>query len=280
MDDLVILTVAGIVVGWALRRLLQPTFALPLLARENYRGRTVATAAGVVLPITAVLMEGGRDALASFDLGHQINPIRGLVLFATVSFGLLGLVDDLVGSGHARGFRGHLAELWHGRLTTGGLKLIGGVAAAAVIAGARNPHSPGRLVVDAAVIALSANLANQLDRRPGRVIKVAVVCFVVLVAAAPANKDSLAGVGVVIGAALALAVDDLRERLMLGDVGANVVGACLGTAVVLAYSFPVRVGVLVAVAVLNLVGELSSFTRLIDAFPPLRALDRAGRQDP
>jgi len=50
--------------------------------------------------------------------------------------------------------------------------------------------------------------------------------------------------------------------------------------VVLAYSFPVRVGVLVAVAVLNLVGELSSFTRLIDAFPPLRALDRAGRRDP
>jgi hypothetical protein len=201
------------------------------------------------------------------------------VLFATVSFGLLGLVDDLVGSGHARGFRGHLAELSHGRLTTGGLKLLGGAATAAVIAAARNPHSLGRLLVDAALIALSANLANQLDRRPGRVIKVAVVCFVVLVAAAP-SRDPLVGIGVVIGAALALVVDDLREVLMLGDVGANVVGACLGTGVVLAYSFPVRVGVLVAVAALNLVGELSSFSRLIDGFPPLRALDRAGRREP
>jgi hypothetical protein len=202
-----------------------------------------------------------------------------VILFAAVGFGLLGLVDDLVGSGHARGFRGHLAELSHGRLTTGGLKLIGGIAVAAVIAGARNPHSPGRLLVDAALIALSANLANQFDRRPGRVLKVAVVCFVVLVAAA-ADRDSLAGVGVIVGAAAALVVDDLRERLMLGDVGANVLGACLGTGVVLVYSFPVRVGVLVAVAALNLIGELSSFTRLIDAFPPLRALDRAGRRDP
>jgi hypothetical protein len=50
--------------------------------------------------------------------------------------------------------------------------------------------------------------------------------------------------------------------------------------VVLAFSFPVRLGVLAVVAVLNLVGELSSFTRLIDAVPPLRAVDRAGRRDP
>src|SRR4051794_5136691 len=279
MRDVVVLAVAGVVVGWALRVLLQSILELPLLARENYRGRTVATAAGIVLPITAVLVEGGRDVLASFDLGHQINPVRGLVLFAAVGFGLLGLLDDLVGTGHARGFRGHLAELSQGRLTTGGLKLIGGAAAAAVIAGARNPHSPGRLLVDAALIALAANLANQFDRRPGRVIKVAAVCFVVVVAAAP-NRGPLGAVGVVVGATLAMVVDDLRERLMLGDVGANVVGACLGTGVVLAYSFPVRVGVLIAVAALNLVGELSSFTRLIDAVPPLRALDRAGRRDP
>src|SRR4051794_38565614 len=236
MRDVVVLAVAGVVVGWALRVLLQSILELPLLARENYRGRTVATAAGIVLPITAVLVEGGRDVLASFDLGHQINPVRGLVLFAAVGFGLLGLFDDLVGTGHGRGFRGHLAELSQGRLTTGGLKLIGGAAAAVVIARARNPHSPGPLLVDALLIALAANLANQFDRRPGRAIKVAVVCFVVLVAAVP-NKDVVAKIGAVMGAMMALVVDDLHERLMLGDVGANVIGACLGAAVVLGCSF-------------------------------------------
>lgn len=279
MRQVVVLTAVGIAVGWALRTLLQPIFQLPLLARENYRGRTVATAAGIVAPVTAIVVEAGRDVLGSFDVGHQVTSVRALILLAAVGFGLLGLLDDLVGSGHARGFRGHLAELSHGRLTTGGLKLLGGAAVALVIAGAQDAHSPGRLLVDAALIALAANLANQFDRRPGRVMKVAAVCFVVVVAAAP-NRSALGGVGVVVGATMALLIDDLHERLMLGDVGANVVGACLGTGVVLAYSFPVRVGVLVAVAALNLVGELSSFTRLIDAVPPLRALDRAGRRDP
>jgi len=270
---------AGLVAGTGLRFLLRPLFASPLLARENYRGRTVATAAGLVIPVAAVFVEGGRALLASLGAGHPLTELRALPLIAALAFGLLGLADDLVGSGHARGFRGHLTELAHGRLTTGGLKLLGGAAIALVIAGVRDPHSIGRLLADAALIALAANLANQLDRRPGRMTKVAVAAFIVIAFAA-VNEDTVEGVAVVVGAMAALFVDDLRELLMLGDVGANVVGACLGTSVVLAFSFPVRLGVLAAVAALNLVGELSSFTRLIDAVPPLRALDRAGRRDP
>jgi len=270
---------AGLVAGTGLRFLLRPLFASPLLARENYRGRTVATAAGLVIPVAAVFVEGGRALLASLGAGHPLTELRALPLIAALAFGLLGLADDLVGSGHARGFRGHLTELAHGRLTTGGLKLLGGAAIALVIAGVRDPHSIGRLLADAALIALAANLANQLDRRPGRMTKVAVAAFIVIAFAA-VNEDTVEGVAVIVGAMAALFVDDLRERLMLGDVGANVVGACLGTSVVLAFSFPVRMGVLAAVAALNLVGELSSFTRLIDAVPPLRALDRAGRRDP
>jgi len=279
MTGVVVFFVVGVAAGWVVRTVLRPVFASPLLARENYRGRTVVTAAGIVVAVAAIVVEAGRTVLATLDVGHRVTPARALVLFAAVAFGLLGLLDDLVGSGHARGFRGHLAELAHGRLTTGGLKLIGGAAVAVIVAGGRDPHSFGRLLVDGALIALAANLANQFDRRPGRVTKVAVAAFVVLVAAA-SHRHELEGVAVVVGATAALFVDDLRERLMLGDVGANAVGACLGAGVVLAYSFPVRVGVLVAVALLNLVGELTSFTRLIDAVPPLRALDRAGRRDP
>jgi len=270
---------AGLVAGTGLRFLLRPLFASPLLARENYRGRTVATAAGLVIPVAAVFVEGGRALLASLGAGHPLTELRALPLIAALAFGLLGLADDLVGSGHARGFRGHLTELAHGRLTTGGLKLLGGAAIALVIACVRDPHSIWRLLADAALIALAANLANQLDRRPGRMTKVAVAAFIVIAFAA-VNEDTVEGVAVVVGAMAALFVDDLRERLMLGDVGANVVGACLGTSVVLAFSFPVRLGVLAAVAELNMVGELISFTRLIDAVPPLRALDRAGRRDP
>jgi hypothetical protein len=252
---------------------------LPALARQNYRGRAVATAAGIVVPFTALLVEAGRDALASFDVGSGLTSARVVVLVAASSFGLLGLFDDVVGSGHAQGFRGHVGELVRGRLTTGGVKLVGGAAAALVVVTAVDDGSPGRLLVDAALVALAANLANQLDRRPGRVIKVGATAFLAL-AIATAARPALDGVAVVVGATVALLVDDLRERLMLGDVGANVLGACLGLGVVLTCSYEARVIVLVAVASLNLVGELSSFTRIIDAVPVLRAIDRAGRRDP
>ncbi|TMK84140.1 MAG: hypothetical protein E6G57_15185 [Actinobacteria bacterium] len=279
MRNVAVFAVIGLAVGWVTRLFLQPVFRLPLLARENYRGRTVPTAAGIVVPFTALLVEAGRGFLASVDVGHRITGARTLTLFVVVGFGFLGLVDDVVGSGHAQGFRGHLRELARGRLTTGGLKLVGGAAIGLVVAGVRDAGSPGRLLVDAALIALAANLANQLDRRPGRVIKVGLVAFVLLCVAAT-HVSAIEGVAVVLGATAALLVDDLHERLMLGDVGANVLGACLGTGVVLASPFAVRAGVLVAVAALNVLGELSSFTRLIDAVPPLRALDRAGRRDP
>ena len=82
----------------------------------------------------------------------------------------------------------------------------------------------------------------------------------------------------VVGAALGLLLDDLHERLMLGDAGSNVLGAVLGLGVVVACGTATRDIALVAVALLNGAGELVSFSRVIDAVAPLRALDRAGRR--
>jgi hypothetical protein len=57
-----------------------------------------------------------------------------------------------------------------------------------------------------------------------------------------------------------------------------VLGAALGLGVVLACAPGTRTVVLVAVALLNLVSERVSFSRVIAAVPPLRAADRFGRQ--
>ena len=86
----------------------------------------------------------------------------------------------------------------------------------------------------------------------------------------------LAAAGVVVGGGLALVVDDLRERLMLGDTGANLLGGVVALAVVVAGSPVVRLGALGVVLVLNGVSEWVSFSRVIDRFPPLRAIDRFG----
>jgi UDP-N-acetylmuramyl pentapeptide phosphotransferase/UDP-N-acetylglucosamine-1-phosphate transferase len=272
----------GLVVGYLAARLAwlvaRPLFALPALARHNYRGRALPTGAGVVLPLAALVVEGGRAVAATLGVGDVggLGSVRGLVLVAALGFGLLGLVDDLAG-GADHGFRGHLGALAGGRLTTGALKLVGGGILGLVVVAPAAGTSPVRLVADACLVALSANLANLLDRAPGRTVKGSVAAFVLLALAA-SRTAALSATAVVIGAGLGLFLDDLHERLMLGDAGSNVLGAVLGLGVVAACGPAARDVVLVAVAALNVAGELISFTRVIDAVPPLRALDRAGRR--
>ena len=274
---------AGLVVGFLAARLTwvaaKPVFAAPALARPNYRGHVLPTAAGIVLPIAALVVEAGRAVAGAFGVGDDggATAARMLTLTAAAGFALLGLVDDVAGTGADRGFRGHLRALTRGRLTTGGLKLVGGAAlAVVVVAPMTGGDSPGRLLADALLVALAANLGNLFDRAPGRAIKLGAGAFAAL-ALAVGWDPTLAGVAVVVGAALGLALDDLHERLMLGDAGANVLGGVLGLGVVLACAPVTRTVVLAAVAALNLAAELVSFSRVIDAVPPLRALDRLGR---
>jgi UDP-N-acetylmuramyl pentapeptide phosphotransferase/UDP-N-acetylglucosamine-1-phosphate transferase len=190
---------------------------------------------------------------------------------------VLGLLDDVLGSGgDGRGFRGHLTAMRRGRLTTGGLKLLGGTAIALVIASSGPGDGVVQVLIDALVIALAANLANLLDRAPGRVLKAGAAAGVVL-GVLTALDPGLAGLAVALGALLALLWADLRENLMIGDTGANVLGAALGVGLVLTAPVGARAGALAVLVVLNLLSEVVSFSSVIDRVPPLRWLDRAGR---
>jgi UDP-N-acetylmuramyl pentapeptide phosphotransferase/UDP-N-acetylglucosamine-1-phosphate transferase len=267
-----VLGLAGGVVGWAL---LRETFAAPLFLRTNVRGAEVPVAAGVLLPVVLVA------AAALLVLGDRLGwvelhdgALRTAVAAAT-GFGLLGLLDDLAGDA-SKGFAGHLRALGRGRLTTGAVKLFGGGAVAVLVASAGSDERPGRLLADAALIALAANLANLLDRAPGRVAKVALLAAIPVAVVAGVD-DRMVGPVVIAGATLALLWPDLREQLMLGDTGANVLGATLGLAVVLSTAATTRTVVLVVLLALNLASERVSFSRVIDRTPPLRVLDRLGR---
>jgi hypothetical protein len=270
--------IVGFLAGRLIWMLMRPALTTTITMRENWRGHEVVTAAGLALPLTALVVEAGRAVAGAVGAGaaHGLSGARALVLVVALGFGLLGAIDDLLGEGHARGFRGHVAALFGGRLTTGGLKLVGGVSVALVAVAPVAGESITRLLADGALVALAANLGNLLDRRPGRVIKVAGVTFVAL-AVATGGAHALGGVAVVIGAALALLLDDLHERLMLGDAGANVLGAALGLGVVVSCAPRTRLVVLAVVAGLNLLSEVVSFSRLIDAVAPLRFLDRGGQ---
>ena len=274
---------AGLVVGFLAARLvwllLRPVFGGEVFRRENYRGHALPTAVGLVLAVATLIVEGARVVTASAaGDGSRIGGARLGVLVLAVGLSLFGIVDDLAGDGDRRGFRGHLRSLAEGRLSTGGLKLIGGGAVALVAVAAVRPGGGfGSLLTDAALVALAANLGNLFDRAPGRTIKVSLLAFLVLVAATGATAE-LGATAVLVGGALAMLLDDLHERVMLGDTGANLLGGGLGLAVVATGSDVARLAVLAVVCILNGISEWVSFSRVIDGFAPLRILDRAGRR--
>lgn len=268
---------AGVVFGVAAWLASRELFAGRAFSATNYRGRQVPVGAGVLVAVAAIAAEA--VFTVSDAAGHWPGQTgaRLLVLLAAVGFALLGLVDDLGAEGDIRGFTGHVRAAARGRLTTGGVKLLGGGLLAVVLAGAADVGNGWRLVPDALLIALCANLGNLFDRAPGRTTKVSILAFVALVAATGAPRD-LIGVAVVVGAAIGLLLFDLREELMLGDAGANALGAVLGLGLVLSSGFTARLVVLAVVAALNVASEWVSYSNVIDRIGPLRAADRAGRR--
>ena len=251
--------------------------AAPVLRRRNYRDQMVPTAGGVLIVLAVLVIEAGRAVLGALGLGDEpgLTLARSLVLFAVFGFGMLGLIDDLIGGEEAQGFRGHLGALFRGRVTTGLMKLLGGAAVAVVLVATPGFASGRRLIVDAVLIALAANLGNLLDRAPGRATKAGLVAYLPLAVVLGTGSVGIA-IAPVMGAALGLLGPDLREQVMLGDTGANVIGAVLGLGVVLGLGQTARTSVLVVVLGLNVAAELVSFSRIIERVPPLRALDRWG----
>ena len=161
-------------------------------------------------------------------------------------------------------------------MTTGLVKLVVGPVVA-LIAVAALPNNA--LVVPAIVVALAANLGNLLDRAPGRCTKVALLAGVpaVAVAAAASGHRPIAGAALLLGAAVATLPSDLGERLMLGDTGANVVGAAAGLAIVVGAGHRGELVAAVVLLGLTLASERWSFSAVIERVPPLRALDNLGR---
>jgi hypothetical protein len=185
----------------------------------------------------------------------------------------LGCYDDLAGVTHAKGLRGHLAALRRGEVTTGIVKMAG-LAAAGLLAAPPRRHLAGRLA-DAALIAGTANLVNLLDLRPGRALKVVTLTGAPL--AVGRNEGAIGAIGAV-ATAVALLPGDLGEEHMLGDCGANALGALIGWSLAVRAGLPARMLALASVVGLTLASERVSFSAVIDGHQALAAVDRWGRQ--
>lgn len=266
--------VAGAAISGALWRGLAPQWrASEVLRRRNYRGHELPVASGVVI-VLAVLVGSAAYLLAagiSGFTGTEAQRLAALTAGGTVGFGMIGLLDDLVGATSTKGFRGHLGAVARGQVTTGLVKLVWGILIGLLAV----PDGGWATVRGGLLVAATANLGNLFDRAPGRVIKVSLLGGVV-VAVLGADAWELAGPMLVLGAGAGLLVPDLRERCMVGDTGSNVLGAAVGYGLVVSCGATGEWTALAVVVALNLLSEVVSFTQVIDATPPLRALDRWG----
>jgi UDP-N-acetylmuramyl pentapeptide phosphotransferase/UDP-N-acetylglucosamine-1-phosphate transferase len=239
--------------------------------RTNYAGRPVTLLGGPALAVAAT---------ATGVLGAPDGLRAATVVVGTVS-GLVGGYDDLVGArpeqARDKGLAGHLRALRAGRVSAGAVK-VAGIGAAGAVAGlltsrGRGPGALTDAALTAGLVAGTANLVNLLDLRPGRAAKAGVL-------AAAATLGGPAGTLVAgpLGATAAVLPADLGERVMLGDSGANALGALLGLRLAAGPSRGRRAGLLAAVVALTLASEKVSFTQVIEATPGLRQLDRLGRR--
>jgi len=315
--------------GWGIpalaMRALAPSLEASPLVSENYRGRKVFLGLGLVWAVWTVSLfaaSAALDAVAGFAEpsygsvemllfdGPLTMPVYAVPMILVLASILFGMADDVFGTRADKGFRGHLSALLHGRLTTGGMKLLGiGVVSAvygwyAVADSAKAEGVPvaigvGWWVAATLVIAFSANLLNLLDLRPGRALK-SYAAFATLAgvlfgldaveqyqaftaesAAGWTQTDTLVTLAalllVLLGPVFAVWRLDLGERGMLGDAGSNAMGAIVGYLLAGALPLPWLAAAAFLLAGLNLLSERLSFSTIIEKVPPLRFVDRLGR---
>ena len=249
------------------------------LERVNYRGAVLAFPLGALLvsvSLIALVPLAILDDRADLDL---LEPELGRWLGYVVGVAFLGLLDDMLGRGHAgdtaRGWRGHARAVASGQLSTGAIKAIGSLGLAAFAVSGTGREIFGYLA-DLALLLLATNLFNLLDLRPGRVEKALVLLLAGLCLGAW-TAFPLELLGVFIGPLLIGAALTLRERAMLGDAGANLAGAVAGVALLVTLSEDARLIALAIVLALTAYGEFRSISAAIERLPVLRDLDRIGR---
>jgi UDP-N-acetylmuramyl pentapeptide phosphotransferase/UDP-N-acetylglucosamine-1-phosphate transferase len=278
--------------------------------RLNYRERPLPFPFGVLIVIAALIALIPLALLTRLAGAEIFHPELLPIALYALGVATLGLIDDTLGEDRAgppgdssgsgarralgvseppgargqlsrpprpapRGWRGHGRTVLRGELSTGALKAAGSLGLALFAMGLED-FSKARWILAVGVLVLATNAFNLLDLRPGRAIK----AFVLLGAGltlGSLDARPLWSLGLFAAPALVAGLYDLRERAMLGDTGANLLGGLAGLWLVLTLS---QTGQLIALALLiaiTLYGELRSISALVERTPGLRALDSWGR---
>lgn len=241
---------------------------------KNYMGQTIPVSAGLSFFMAVMLVY-----LLIFGFYSRMGGITSVFLMGIIAISFLGFIDDTLGNRQITGLKGHFKALFRGKLTTGGLKALGGGVIALYLAVSTVPSSVGwgEVLLDAVVIALFTNLLNLFDLRPGRAIKAFFLFFVIIVLLA-AGKVNWLLIAPLLGAVLYYFRFDLRAEMMLGDAGSNVLGLSLGYVCIHSLHLVPRIIILVFLVGIHFYTEKYSLSETIEKVPVLKYLDNLGRR--
>lgn len=241
------------------------------MIRENYRGDMIPVGLGLVFIPTLVI--NSIILIYSNIVPEKIIMIY-MLLFASIAMSFVGIIDDSLGNRGVTGLIGHFKALFKGSLTTGAFKALLGGFVGLTLAVTLSKSIPN-IIVATLVVALSTNMMNLFDLRPGRAIKAYVIlAIIIFLASAKFNREVMM---LIVPAVLAYFYFDLRALTMMGDAGSNVLGVSIGVFIVSSFDLPVQLVSLVLLVAIHVLTEKFSLTKIIENNKFLNYVDRLGR---
>jgi len=223
------------------------------LKKKNFRSRKVPFPGGFFLLMPLFFLP-----LISGEIKPQ-EEIYALLIFFWGGVFLGGIIDDLKGEERAKGLKGHWYLLKKGKISSGNLKIILFFFSSLplVIFFREGWEILLALVAGLAVI----NVFNLFDLRPGRSFRL----FLFL------------GVLNTIPSWIGIGAGGLKyeggEKIMLGDSGSNLLGSIVAVEVIAGSNI---LPWLVFGLLLNFLGEITSFSRIIENNSVLKWIDELG----
>ncbi len=240
------------------------------MVRPNYRDTEIPVGFGL-FPL--IWSEPLIIAVGILDRDHSSLLFSFALLIG--GLGLLGFIDDRWGDRSATGLRGHLKKFIDGEITTGFVKAVGGLTLSICVCKYGLDQSWKSSLVSGLIIALSANMLNLLDLRPGRASGTFLLVSMLLLATMWSRHQFITPLMILAVPVIILHERDCRARAMMGDCGSNSLGAALGISSVLLFPGWVAHALMLLVLVgLHLLAEKISFTKVIAGNPILSKLDR------
>lgn len=239
--------------------------------RKNYLGEIIPCGMGIgflppVIVGSIILMlnkDTDRQSLVSIALG-------------IAAMTCAGTVDDFLCDGSVKGFKGHIGHLLRGRLTTGGFKAL---IAGAVSLGIFTVIFPGPLegLLNCLLFMLFTNFFNLLDLRPGRAIKFFFFTWVISFCIVSFN-GYLNILCPLAGGIVAYLPYEMKRKSMMGDAGANGIGAGVGLYYCFGLNSLPKAAIVTVLILLHIISERHSFTEFIYNNRILRVIDNFGNK--